>query len=78
MTADEIMALLAAYGEDRFYQRFVDGGPRFIALHNAIQQVVAERDDLAEQLRKALAVMRRMRTDQSWVEFERMKMKGKP
>ena len=77
MTADEIMALIATPDESQFYRRF-NFGPSFLALQEAIHQVVGERDYLAEELRKTLAVMRRMRTDQSWVEFERMKMKGKP
>jgi len=48
MTADEIMGLLAAYGEDRFYQRF--NGPGALALQLAIQRVVEERDALLKAL----------------------------
>ena len=44
MTVDEIMALIDAYGEDRFYRRF-NGRSIFLALQEAIHQVVGERDD---------------------------------
>jgi len=49
MTVDEIMALIDAYGEDRFYRRF-NGRSIFLALQEAIHQVVGERDALLKAL----------------------------
>ena len=49
MTVEEILDLVAAYADDRFCQRF-NGGPRFMAMQDAIQLVVAERDDAREDL----------------------------
>jgi len=43
MTADEIMGLIAAPNENQFYRRF-NFGPSFLALQEAIHQVVRERD----------------------------------
>jgi len=49
MTADEIMGLIAALGESQFYRRF-NSGPSFLALQEAILQVVGERDALLKAL----------------------------
>jgi len=49
MTVDEIMALIDAYGEDRFYRRF-NGRSIFLALQEAIHQVVGERDTALKAL----------------------------
>jgi len=49
MTADEIMGLIAAPNENQFYRRF-NFGPSFLALQEAIRQVVGERDALLKAL----------------------------
>ena len=63
MTVDEIMGLLAAYGEDRFYQRFVDGGPRFMELRGAIRQLMEERDEALARLEAMTAERDELQTE---------------
>jgi len=54
MTADEIMGLIAAPNENQFYRRF-NFGPSFLALQEAILQVVGERDEAQAERAAALA-----------------------
>jgi len=49
MTAEEIMGLIATPDESQFYRRF-NFGPSFLALQEAIHQVVGERDALLKAL----------------------------
>ena len=58
MTAEEIMALIATPDESQFYRRF-NFGPSFLALQEAIRQVVRERDEARVERDAALRELSR-------------------
>jgi len=58
VTAEEIMALIATPDESQFYRRF-NFGPSFLALQEAIRQVVRERDEARVERDAALRELSR-------------------
>jgi len=58
VTAEEIMALIATPDESQFYRRF-NFGPSFLALQDAIRQVVRERDEARVERDAALRELSR-------------------